>query len=229
MDLKTIGIYVGIWLVGYALGLFEAWVKNKNKKKKEDERLMVAPEVQQGIPAPALPLAMPETALSLFEKPAGGLKIQLDGDMLLNREDLQPEQRKRLIGLVVGLRPWLEDSKEKVAAPPARPASQQVEPQPVSVSPTAAPVPASVEVPTGEVDYAKLSMVQQIDRVLQRNLSGHPLQAKGIRVQESITGGVNFYIGLSRYEFIDEIPDPAIREVIQQAITDWENSTTHGL
>ena len=34
-DLKTIGLWVAIWLVGYVLGLLEAAIKNKGKEKRE--------------------------------------------------------------------------------------------------------------------------------------------------------------------------------------------------
>ena len=225
MDIKTIGIYVGIWLFGYALGLFEVWAKKKLKK--EDEVPPSLPGPQDMPPAPA----MPESALVIFEKNAGGLKLKIDEEMVLERADLQPEQRKRLINLVIGLRPWLDTTqKEEAGAPPAvHPASQPLPPKPAPVSSPAVSIPASTDIPTGEAEYAKLSMVEQIDRVLQKNLEGHPLKAKGIRVQESISGGVNFYIGLSRYEFIDEIPDQVVREFIQQAISEWENTATPGL
>ncbi len=220
IDLKTIGIYVGIWLLGYILGLAEEKIRNRKRK----EELAIEPELP--LPAP-VPDPVEEAALAVFEKADGGIKLKLDGNTLFDMKELQPPQRKRLISLVVGLRPWLEESKEKKAvAPPARPASEAVSPQPVSVSPA---TPASTDISTSETDYSNLSMVQQVDRVLQRNLSGHPLQERGIRVQESITGGVNFYIGTSRYEFIDEIPDEEIRQFIQKAISDWENSATPGL
>ena len=222
IDLKTIGIYVGIWLLGYILGLAEEKIRNKNKKRKEE----LAKEPELPLPAP-VPDPVEGAALAVFEKADGGMKLKLDGNTLFDMKELQPAQRKRLISLVVGLRPWLEESKEpKVAASPPRPASQVVVAEP---APIPAGTPASTDIPTGDIDFSHLSMVQQIDRVLQRNLKGHPLQSRGIHVQEAITGGVNFYIGTARYEFIDEIPDDEIREIIQQSINDWENSATPGL
>ena len=71
-------------------------------------------------------------------------------------------------------------------------------------------------------------MVEQIDKILQNNLDGHPLKKMGIRLQESITGGVNFYVGLTRYEFIDEIPDKDVQAFIQKAIAEWEENATPG-
>ncbi len=220
----TIGIVAAFWLLGYVLGLAEEKIRNKRKQRKEEE--LALDELPPPAPPPA-PEQAEAAALSVFEKAGGKLELKLDDTVLADISELQPPQRKRLISLVVGLRPWLEESKEKkIAAPPTRLASEAVSAQPVPASPA---TPASTDISTGETDYSNLSMVQQVDRVLQRNLSGHPLQERGIRVQESITGGVNFYIGTARYEFIDEIPDDEIRQFIQKAISDWENSATPGL
>jgi hypothetical protein len=73
------------------------------------------------------------------------------------------------------------------------------------------------------------SMVEQIDSILQARLAGTPLEERGIFLTQSPEGGVNVYIGLTRYSGIDEVLDPDIKAVIRAAITEWEHKFTPGL
>ena len=45
---------------------------------------------------------------------------------------------------------------------------------------------------------------------------------------ESVTGGVNVYIGVQRYEVIDDVPDDEIKAAIRAAIKEWEDTFTPG-
>jgi len=46
---------------------------------------------------------------------------------------------------------------------------------------------------------------------------------------ESLTGGVNVYVGVTRYEAIDDVPDEEIKAAIRAAIAEWETKYTPGL
>ncbi len=232
LDFKQIGLWILIWLVGYGLGLLEASMKEKNRKKKEK------PEVIQAPPQ----LIEEDYALAIFEE-NNALMLKMDGAKLEKHEDLNENQRKRLINLVVGLRPWLEGSKKPqpsapnpkaVAQPTNRPATSAGAPPPAPAISAESKIETQqpsviIEHTAEETEYANLTMVQQIDWLLQKKLAGHPLKAKRIRLQGALTGGVEFFIGDQRYEYIDEIEDPAIREIFQQAIKEWEEKTTPGL
>jgi hypothetical protein len=65
--------------------------------------------------------------------------------------------------------------------------------------------------------------------VLQKRIDGTPLEARGVSLMESVTGGVNVYVGVQRYEMIDDVPDEEIKAAIRAAITEWENKYTPGL
>lgn len=221
-DLKQIGLWVLIWLVGYGLGLFEAWTKQKMRKQKEPDVIQAPPQ-----------LIEEDYAVAIFEED-NALTLKMDGTKLSNREGLSETQRKRLIGLVVGLRPWLEGSKTPVQQAAPKVAAPAPAPAPAAVRTSATPLnpptqPLIIERTPEEMEYASMTMVQQIDWLLQRRLSGHPLQPKRIRLQGALTGGVEFYVGMQRYQFIDEIEDPAIQKVIQEAIAEWEAKSTPGL
>jgi hypothetical protein len=72
-------------------------------------------------------------------------------------------------------------------------------------------------------------MVSQIDSILQSRLAGTPLEERGIFLAQSPEGGVIVYIGLTRYNGIEEVPDPEIQAAIRAATTEWEHKFTPGL
>jgi plasmid maintenance system antidote protein VapI len=67
-----------------------------------------------------------------------------------------------------------------------------------------------------------LSIVEQIDEILQSLLEGTPLEERGIRLQEAPDGSVQVWIGLQRYDSVETVPDAEVRRVIQRAIKTWE-------
>jgi hypothetical protein len=73
------------------------------------------------------------------------------------------------------------------------------------------------------------SIVSQIDAILQDRLEGTPLAERGIFLAQSPEGGVIVYVGLTRYNAIDDVPDPEIKSAIRGAIAEWENKFTPGL
>jgi hypothetical protein len=72
-------------------------------------------------------------------------------------------------------------------------------------------------------------MVAQIDSVLQERLAGTPLADKGIRLQEALGGGVIFWVGVSKYESVEDVPDEPVQSAIRAAIAEWEDKYTPGL
>lgn len=231
LDFKQIAIWVVIWLVGYALGLFEAWFKNKNKKEEKPE-----PEIIQAPPQ----LIEEDYALAIFEKD-NDLSLKLDKSELTSPTSLDSAQRKRLISLVVKLRPWLEGKATAPKTKPQRPAAQPqpAQPKPTprpAVPPPSIPVAQSASTDVGsqplsadELEYSKLNMAGQINWILQKNLEDHPLKARNIRLENALTGGVVFRIGDESYEYVDEIPYPEIQALFKEASAEWEKRSTPGL
>jgi hypothetical protein len=46
---------------------------------------------------------------------------------------------------------------------------------------------------------------------------------------QSPEGGVNVYVGLTRYLAIEDVPDAQIKAAIRAAIAEWEDKYTPGL
>lgn len=92
----------------------------------------------------------------------------------------------------------------------------------------AAPKPASVAKEDRPVSSAN-SIVGQIDSILQEQISGTPLEERGVFIAESPGGGVMVYVGLNKYNGVEEVPDAEIKSAIRFAIAEWEKKYTPGL
>ena len=218
-DLKTIGLWVAIWLVGYVLGLLEAAIKNKRKEKRE--KMEPAPVVS-AVADTELPQHSPEAALVVYERVSGVLKLSIDGELIESELELNTEKRARLLKLVIAMRPWLEraEGKQKPIAPSS----------PVATTPTTSTKNAGIDFDerVEEITSSKLSMVEQIDRILQKKINGSSLEKFGIQLRTSINGSLLIHVGLDTYEWIDKIPDQAVQKIIREAIADWEKNITPG-
>ena len=48
-------------------------------------------------------------------------------------------------------------------------------------------------------------------------------------LQESIQGGVEVYVGLNKFDAVDDVPDQEIKAAIRSAIAEWEKKYTPGI
>ena len=68
-----------------------------------------------------------------------------------------------------------------------------------------------------------LRLVEEIDRLLQRRLEGHPEFAEeGIRLTRDVKGRLLIYVGQDRYRSAGEIPDDDVARFIRETIQIWE-------
>lgn len=237
------------WIAGlvfvYLFGLFEGRGQGYKRRKAEEE------QGQKELPVP--PPAQPETVilddpgLLRIKDENGSFLLDLDGKRV-NPNSLSSSQRKRLIDMLNIMRPWLEArsdaSSSRKTAPPF-PAVQPTTlnerlnafggapPEPASPPPRQpAPPPAVPSSTIAKEDRPVApanSIVSQIDTILQSHLAGTPLEERGIFLAQSPEGGVNVYVGLTRYSGIDDVPDPQVKAAIRAAISEWENKYTPGL
>jgi hypothetical protein len=254
----VIGIAVFTMFFGYFFGLFEGRGQGYKKRKKEEAEGVESetPETEPGTPeaetmsleaepgTPEEPLAEPQPTMApveipevtlppslmrLSQDPEGRLQLEMDNEPV-NTATISPDQRKRLIALLTALRPWLEGKTTEPAMPgpaPAPPLTPRPAPAPAPVVPDAA-LPGAL-VAAEEVPTAPQSIVAQIDAILQIRITGTELQQAGIKLQESPEGGVLVWVGLDKYQSVDEVPDEAIKAAIRAAIVEWENKFTPGI
>jgi hypothetical protein len=154
--------------------------------------------------------------LRVWRAADGKLHLGMDGQQVDSPAALPPEGRRRLVKLVIDLRPWLEASSE--AAP-----SQETAAQPVATVPREAKKPE--EKPAAPTSVPLKTIVQQIDEVLQAKLEGTALKGRDIELIDGELGAVIVRIGLYKYAGIDAVPDPEIKALIRQAVVDWEKGS----
>jgi hypothetical protein len=235
----------------YLFGLFEGRGQGYKRRKAEEG------QEQKEQPTPP-PTATPEAitvdnpGLLRIKNENGSFVLDLDGKRV-NPITLTSDQRKRLIDMLSIMRPWLEGRAEPTymssPTPAAPPAERSIPPATVEerLNALGGPLPESKPVPpkpaasgpqrpvqpgTAREDRPPApanSIVGQIDAILQIHLLGTHLEERGIFLAQSPEGGVNVFVGLTRYNGIDDVPDPEIRAAIRAAISEWENKYTPGL
>jgi len=206
-------------------------ITRADAEKKLAEAQLLKSQLPEGVAEPSLLRIKADKA------------IEMDGAVLAQAK-FSAEKRKRLLELVSLLRPYLDT--------PIQPAQSA---QPVSSTPAAEPAPvrmAAAQTPSlqnpsitsslmnvaagqpakkkdAEQEFKLLSIVQQIDSVLQRRIINTPLEDRGIRLTDSPQGTVEVYIGLQKYDSIDDVPDEVVKSAIRAAIAEWEKKYVPGM
>jgi len=218
------------WIAGlvfvYIFGIFEG--RGQGRKRRMEEEAQEKKEQ----PAPP-PVKVDDPGLLRIKNENGTMTLDLDGQRV-QATALTPNQRKRLIEMLNIMRPWLEGKPASVPAPTnPPPTAVPIQSRPVPAPNTAPPRPATQSTPSKpakeEPESAPTSIVGQINAVLHKMIANSSLESRGISLMESPSGGVNVYIGVKRYEAIDDVPDEEIRTAIRAAISEWENTSTPGL
>jgi len=229
-----------LWLVAviavYLFGIWEGRGKGYKQRKVEEE------QEKKEKPAPKpVTVKVDEPGLLRIKNEDGIMTLDLDGQRV-QPTALTVDQRKRLIEMLNIMRPWLEGKPASVPAPTTPPPSKPMPASDIrqSVSTPNAPPPlqpATSQSKTGPIGKKKddepeivpTSIVGQINMVLQHRIADTPLASRGVTLMESLSGGVNVYVGVKRYEMIDDVPDEEIRAAIRAAIAEWENKYTPGM
>ena len=155
--------------------------------------------------------------LRAWRSQAGKIWLEMDGKRLEDKSGLQTDQQRRLLNLVLELRPWLgtDPAEEKV------PAGQPVALESAPASAKKAPKGTNEKAPPAP---AMKNMVEQINDVLQSKLATSVFNDRGIQLVESPGGGVTVKDGINSYEGIDSVPDAEVKALIRQAVSEWEKT-----
>lgn len=242
-----IGMIIG-WVIGFfdsnnrtAKKIREAEEREEHVKKEAEKRIAEAEEKS----ALYANVKQDDSGLLRIKNEDGHALVEMDGTPL--NAPLPPDERKRLLDLVTILRPFIEgkpapapSTPKPASPPPAMKPAQASSPKdedelisriaapPEPVKPVEAGIGAILAPVAKEKPVLSLSIVQQIDAVLQERLAKSPLAGRGIKLQESREGAVEVYVGLQKFPSIDEVPDEAIKSVIRAAVAEWENKFTPG-
>jgi hypothetical protein len=86
-------------------------------------------------------------------------------------------------------------------------------------------VPPLVPPKTAEKHKRQLSIVEQVDEVLQELLESSLLKGRNIRLTELPNKGVTVWVGNEYYDGINAVPDEDVKRIIRQAVKKWEESS----
>lgn len=234
--LAIAGIALAAMFFGYGFGLFEGRGQGYKRRKAEEEQ-----ERRDQPPPQPKTVTVDDPGMLRIKTENGVLTLDLDGARV-DPSALSAQERKRLIELVNLMRPWLEKRRAPISAPdpstevpplphpstqlragpkPDRVLAEPAAPRPVSQQP---PGSMREERPAASTN----SIVAQIDAILQARMAGTPLEGRRVFLTQSPDGGVNVYVGLTRYMSVDEVPDAEVKAAIRAAISEWENKYTPG-
>ena len=226
------GIGIVVLLIGFFIGYVDsnlrsakkieaAETKEKNARADAEQKLAAAEALKASIPP-----SVDDPGLLRLKNKNGTPSLELDGKDL-TAKNVSPEQKKRLIELITIMRPWVEGGQAApIASQPV--AAPQTPLTPVSPNEQMSRPVQPLKRPEPEKSIAALSIVQQIDTVLQERLLNTPLEKSGLRLQESLQGGVEVYVGTQKFDTIDDVPDATIKATIRAAIAAWEEKYTPG-
>lgn len=229
-------------LAGWAIGFFDSNLRTSKKIKQAEDSARTAIQAAEKRFADERAKLVSETP-SVHDDPGlmrvknenGTLTLDLDGARV-NTSAITAGQRKRLIEVLGAMRPWLEGKPASTPPPPPAPA-------PVAATPASSPPPPVAPPPAvtaskaakpakkkaDEPEPAPTSIVGQINLILQARIANTPLESPGVALIESPTGGVLVYIGLDKYEGVEDVPDEEVKVAIRAAIAEWERKYTPGL
>ncbi len=86
------------------------------------------------------------------------------------------------------------------------------------------PEPTVVIEEDDEGEIRMLSVVDEVNEILQLKLHGSALAGKGIHLMENHNKEIRFWVGLESYNDVSEIPDLEIQRLINEAVKEWEQS-----
>lgn len=243
LDLATVNIplwmvWVGglaVFFVGGIIGYIDSNSRTSKKVEAAENKAQVAIKeaemkvaaAQSKIQEQAQPanntttVTIDDPGLLRIKNVNGASMVEVDG-VPLNARSITPDNKKRLIELITILRPFLESgpNPQPASAPVAAPV------QPQQSVPISVPQPITANKALDEKSFRQLSIVNQIDTVLQSRMVDTPLASRGIRLSESSSGGVEVYVGLNKFSSIDDVPDQEIKAAIRSAIAFWEEKYT---
>lgn len=167
----------------------------------------------------------------------GELSTEIKGKLYTDLSPLSVEVRNKLQEIAREWSAWVGIKNSDIVSDlrmeyPVEQASGAVkEPYPAEAE-TIAPQPRpnlSVsrmeEKPAERVHAAKTtSIAEQIDEILQEMLQRSQTENRAIRLLEE-PGGVSVWVGLTRYNSIDEVEDPSALKMIKAAVAEWERRT----
>lgn len=157
---------------------------------------------------------------------------RLDGDYYDEFSSLTLEQKARVQRLVDALSDWSGRSPAKT--PPVLPAAES--PRPIE-RPAAAPVAPAVAASSltaftapAQLDAAEpaaakkepQTIVEQINDLVEKMASNLSERERSVHLTDNGHQGVTVWVGLEKFNSVDDVPYPEVQGLIKAAVARWE-------
>ena len=157
------------------------------------------------------------------------LVIEMDGVSHYQESELHTEQSRRITGLLGELQAWMDVSPRPVSpiqSDTFKPAASTTGEETKSTSLKPLKIFSRSLQPLKKAGSSDpdLSILAQVDEILQSKLEGIHLDDQGIRLVEGPDQGMVIEVGLNRYTEIDAVPDERVRQLIRLSVAEWESS-----
>lgn len=200
----AIGFFLGLFLISLdAPFLKKLFPKDESEKPAESDDSQEIASGAQIQPEIKKPSPDSQLILKIWKEGEKAPVYEVDGKYI-NKEDLP----KEILNIVT--------------IPESAPKETKPEPQKPVEEPIPEAVPEIDEDDEGEIKM--LSVVDEVNDILQRKLHGSPVAGKGIHLMENHNKEIRFWVGLESYNDVSEIPDPEIRKLIDEAVKEWEKN-----
>jgi hypothetical protein len=220
-----------IWLIGFA--------KDEDKQKAQQSKEVRRPPTTEPATEPKIAATGDQELLRVSRTDTGELGVFVQGrryyhlrgvrDPQVGRETI--EAIKAVMAFAEGWLPALrKDASQPVPTPPSVDEEEFLERLRQS------DLFPMEERPPGLLDGlaqrtllrsegALLTPADEIHALVQQRLENLPdLARHNIRVTTAPDGGLSFHVGLEKFGAVEEIPNPGIQALIQDAIREWRES-----
>ena len=200
--------------IGFFLGLFLLSLNTpltRTLTNKEEQASGVGGQIISDLPFSVVRKPTPESQLLLqvWKEEGKPPVYELDGKYL--EKDQLPREIKNMITVQNDM---LSQAEPAHPLPPAEFLPPSVEDIPV--------IDEEDEEAAEEIKI--LSVVDEVNNILQKKLIGSPLAGKGIHMMENHNNEIRFWVGLNSYDDVEEIPDPEVRQIIDESVKEWERN-----
>jgi len=197
----AIGFFLGLFL----LSLDTPLSRSLTKKEEPSPDLVDHDPASQSLPEVRKPSPDSRLILQVWREEDKSPVFDLDGKYL--EKDQLP---KDILNLIT-----VQEKESSEPEPPRLPPAAEVLPPPVNVIP---------EIEDEDEEDKMLSVVDEVNNILQKKLVGSPMAGKGIHMMENHNKEIRFWVGLNSYDDVEEIPDPEVRQIIDESVKEWERN-----
>lgn len=208
----------GLLLLGLVIFLGFYFSRSDNKKKVKSDRTTPLSELSTSVPESGennvIPSGPEHTRLVSFGRMTKDdrFAVRFDEEWINEPSQLSFVQRNRLEKNIQEAVKWLGSvnnaSEEKSTS--------------VKTSFSDSLVPPLVAEKVVEKHKRQMSIVEQVDEILQDLLVNSQLVEKNIRLTEMPNKGVIVWVGNDYYEGINAVPDEEVKRIIRLSVKKWE-------